>query len=419
MKIAHLTSAHPRDDIRIFTRECRSLAAAGHELMLVVADGQGAEVRDGVRILDVGRARGRFDRMLRVTRRIYTQAMALEADVYHFHDPELLPVGGALRRSGKRVVFDAHEDVPKQLLGKHYLGPVTKRVLSFVFAVYERLACRKLDGIVTATPNIRDKFIHINRNTIDINNFPLPSEIRMGPVNRTPLPVICFLGGISRVRGLREIVMVLESQPTRMVLAGPFDSDETRRELAQIFRFFCLAVLAMTLGLSVFAREIVGLISTAAYQEAAAAVPLLIFSVLLSNMYVFPPGLDIGRKTACISMINIGVAALNLGLNYLLIPELGILGAAWASLPAFGAGFAVYIYASQRLYPVPHDWAGVAKLLAIVLAGIGAIRAAALIWVDSMWVRALLVLLILGLMVRVSGVPLAGTRSRLAGLFRK
>ena len=79
----------------------------------------------------------------------------------------------------------------------------------------------------------------------------------------------------------------------------------------------------------------------------------------------------------------------------------------------------MYIYASQRLYPVPHDWAGVAKLLAIVLAGIGAIRAAALIWVDSMWVRALLVLLILGLMVRVSGVPLAGTRSRLAGLFRK
>lgn len=193
----------------------------------------------------------------------------------------------------------------------------------------------------------------------------------------------------------------------------------TPDELAQIFRVFCLAALAMALGLSVFAREIVGLISTAAYQEAAAVVPLLIFSVLLSNMYVFAPGLDIGRKTAFISMINIGVAALNLGLNYLLIPQLGILGAAWAALLAFGAGFAVYMYASQRLYPVPHDWAGVAKLLAIVLAGMGAIRAAALIWGDSMWVRALLVLLILGLMVRVSGVPLAGTRSRLAGLFRK
>ncbi len=57
MKIVHLTSAHPRDDIRIFFKECRSLAAAGHDLMLVVADGLGPEVRDGVRILDVGAAR--------------------------------------------------------------------------------------------------------------------------------------------------------------------------------------------------------------------------------------------------------------------------------------------------------------------------------------------------------------------------
>jgi O-antigen/teichoic acid export membrane protein len=193
----------------------------------------------------------------------------------------------------------------------------------------------------------------------------------------------------------------------------------TPGELAQIFRVFCLAALAMTLGLSAFAREIVGLISAEAYQEAAAVVPLLIFSVLLSNMYIFAPGLDIGRKTALISLINIGVAALNLGLNYLLIPQLGILGAAWSALLAFGAGFAVYMYVSQRLYPVPHDWAGVAKLLAIVLAGMGAVRAVALTWGDSLWIRALLVLLILGLMVRVSSIPLAGMQAKLVGLLRK
>ncbi|MCT6718331.1 glycosyltransferase family 4 protein [Acidovorax sp. K2F] len=233
MKIAHLTSAHPRDDIRIFTKECRSLAAAGHDLMLVVADGLGPEVRDGVRILDVGRARGRFDRMFRVTRRMQAQALALEADVYHFHDPELLPVGGAMRRAGKRVVFDAHEDVPKQLLGKHYLGPITKSVLSFVFAVYERLACRRLDGIITATPNIRDKFLRINGNTIDINNFPMIGELEGNIGWDRKADEVCYVGGIAAIRGIREVVaaMAVTHPRIRLNLVGGFAEADVEQEV--------------------------------------------------------------------------------------------------------------------------------------------------------------------------------------------
>ncbi len=233
MRIAHLTSAHPRDDIRIFTKECRSLAAAGHELMLVVADGLGPDVRDGVRIMDVGPARGRFDRMFRVTRRVYAKALELEADVYHFHDPELLPVGGALRRAGKRVVFDAHEDVPKQLLGKHYLGPVAKRLLSFIFAVYERFACRRLDGIITATPNIRDKFLRINRNTIDINNFPMIGELAGGVGWDRKADEVCYVGGIAAIRGIREVVsaMALTRPHIRLNLVGGFAEADVEKEV--------------------------------------------------------------------------------------------------------------------------------------------------------------------------------------------
>lgn len=233
MKIAHLTSAHPRDDIRIFVKECRSLAAAGHDLMLVVADGLGPEVRDGVRILDVGRARGRFDRMFRVTRRVQARAMSLEADVYHLHDPELLPVGGALRRAGMRVVFDAHEDVPKQLLGKHYLGPVTKRVLSFAFAMYERLACRNLDGIITATPNIRDKFLRINRNTLAINNFPMIGELEGNIGWDSKAEEVCYIGGIAAIRGIREVVaaMAMTHPRIRLNLVGGFAEADVEKEV--------------------------------------------------------------------------------------------------------------------------------------------------------------------------------------------
>lgn len=235
MRIAHLTSAHPRDDIRIFSKECRSLAAAGHELILVVADGLGLEVSDGVRILDVGPARGRFDRMFRVTRRVYEKALELDADLYHLHDPELLTVVGALRRAGKRVVFDAHEDLPKQLLGKHYLGPVAKRLLSFIFAVYERFACRNLDGIITATPNIRDKFLGINRNTIDINNFPMIGELEGSVGWDRKADEVCYVGGIAAIRGIREVVsaMALTRPQIRLNLIGGFAEADVEKEVRE------------------------------------------------------------------------------------------------------------------------------------------------------------------------------------------
>ncbi|MBH8881312.1 glycosyltransferase family 1 protein, partial [Pseudomonas aeruginosa] len=48
-KVAHLTSVHSRYDIRIFRKQCRTLSQYGYDVYLVVADGKGDEVKDGVR----------------------------------------------------------------------------------------------------------------------------------------------------------------------------------------------------------------------------------------------------------------------------------------------------------------------------------------------------------------------------------
>jgi len=128
--ITHLTSAHPRYDTRIFLKECCSLAKVYH-VSLVVADGLGNEEKDGVGIYDVGIEEGRFGRIFQTTKKVLAKALELDSDLYHLHDPELIPVGLKLKKMGKRVIFDAHEDLPKQVMAKHYLNAFTKTILSF------------------------------------------------------------------------------------------------------------------------------------------------------------------------------------------------------------------------------------------------------------------------------------------------
>lgn len=187
----------------------------------------------------------------------------------------------------------------------------------------------------------------------------------------------------------------------------------TPSDLAKIFHFFCAAALSVTLCISVFAREIVDLISADAFHSAADVVPLLIFSVLFANMYIFAPGLELRKVTWLISMINIGVAGVNISLNYILIPLLGIVGAAMSSLFAFGLGFLLYMYMSQKIYPIPHDWGGVAKMLGLVLVGILMANLATILWGDNLWIRLMLVLPLLLLMINLSGLPLKGAMGRL------
>jgi glycosyltransferase involved in cell wall biosynthesis len=231
MKITHLTSVHPFPDVRIFSKECVSLADAGFEVVLVTT-GADDHVESGVTVLGIRSAKGRLRRMLLTSLRVYRRVRGEEADVFQLHDPELLPYGLLLKMRGNKVVYDAHEDLPRQILGKHWIPRSLRSFVSWCSERMENFIARRLSGVVAATPHITERFRRINPSTVNVNNYPLPDELASVPSHSSRLPQICYVGGISRIRGIKPLVEAIALVPqVRLILCGRFGESDFKTEL--------------------------------------------------------------------------------------------------------------------------------------------------------------------------------------------
>ena len=234
MKACHLTSVHTRYDIRIFQKECVSIAKAGFDITLIVADGKEDEIVKGVKIIGVSKVSSRMKRFLKTGRIVYKKALEVNADIYHFHDPELFPYANKLSKKGKKVIFDSHEDLPRALLSKPYLTNFTAKIVSSVMERYENYCCSRYNAVVTATPYINERFKKINVNSVNVNNYPFLDEFCQDNTNSQKSGnVICYVGGITKIRGLHFVVQALEKTNAKLHLAGEISSTEYKHELEE------------------------------------------------------------------------------------------------------------------------------------------------------------------------------------------
>ncbi len=231
----HLTSVHQRDDVRIFYKECVSLARAGFKVKLVVADGRGNALHEGVEIYDVGvkKPGKRLSRMVKTAWMIYRQALRLDADIFHFHDPELMSLGLLLRLKGKKVIYDVHEDLPRQIFSKYYLPVAIRSLLSKLAEYMENSFAGRFSAISAATPHIRDRFLKFNVRTVDVNNFPRLENLSFADHPwKTRQRKICYIGGISENRGIVELIDALPFIDASLELAGNFYPESLRKKIA-------------------------------------------------------------------------------------------------------------------------------------------------------------------------------------------
>jgi glycosyltransferase involved in cell wall biosynthesis len=217
LKIVHMTSVHSALDHRIFDKECRSLARAGFEVTIVGPHPQDT-VKSEVRIKSIAKDRSRFLRMTKTAWRVYREAKKQGADVYHFHDPELIPVALLLRAHGQNVVYDVHEDYPRDILFKSYLPGWTRRLIAGVAEAIEHAASRRFSAIVAVTPAIASRFESINRRTVVLYNYPHAEDLLSDPSSSWQMrkQAVTYVGTITPQRGIREIVQAMALVPASL-----------------------------------------------------------------------------------------------------------------------------------------------------------------------------------------------------------
>lgn len=175
-------------------------------------------------------ATGRRERALKTTARVYREALALDADLYHFHDPELIPTGFRLKLKGKRVIYDVHEELPQDIMEKDWLPRPLRLGMAGGAYLAEYAAGRGFDGIVASRPALLDRFPA--RKTVLVNNFPMLGELAQ-PGSRSLSerePICAYVGGMNRERGFIELVEALgqlpDSMPLEVQIAGIVDPVE-------------------------------------------------------------------------------------------------------------------------------------------------------------------------------------------------
>ena len=166
-RVCHVTSVHPRYDVRIFLKECVSLAKAGYEVTLLCADNLPAEIRDGVTIKSVDYfPSGRIKRILGAKKAMLKGALEIDADIYHLHDPELLPVALSLKNRGKIVIFDSHEDYPLNIFHKEWIPKLLRNFISWLYSIIENRTFKKVDAVISVTPQMTERIRNLNKNSI-------------------------------------------------------------------------------------------------------------------------------------------------------------------------------------------------------------------------------------------------------------
>lgn len=233
-KICHITSGHNPFDDRIFYRECKSVAKAGYDVVLI-AQHHSDEIVNGVKIVALPIAKSRFHRMFKLTFKAFWLALKQRSDIYHFHDPDFIIFGVLLKLiTRKPVIYDCHEYYAEAILSKDYLSKHYRRILSLLFKLYEKTLYPIFDYIFGVIDGQKIDFPRAS--FLALHNFPPKSYFINTRKHKKEYELI-YAGTLGKERGLfmmLELIKKLKEyekfENVKLVLLGSILNEKLKQE---------------------------------------------------------------------------------------------------------------------------------------------------------------------------------------------
>jgi glycosyltransferase involved in cell wall biosynthesis len=228
---------HHPEEVRIFEKELTSLAERYTEVRYICRVPKQDEIR-GIKRIPIPEFSNEWLRIVLAPLIAFIKAMLLPRDsIYHLHVPELLPMGLVMKWLGRTVIYDVHEDTPRQILTKVWIPEQWKHRIAKVAAKLEQLAAVEFDQIITCEPVTQRRFERYG--SVLLRNFPKWSEFES--VNSDDYtqrdPVLVYYGQLTELRGITRLLEVLElintkrSDPVRLILGGKWVPEAYHAEL--------------------------------------------------------------------------------------------------------------------------------------------------------------------------------------------
>lgn len=234
-KVVIMTSVHPVFDTRIFHKQAKTLVKSGYDVTLI-AQHDRDETVEGIKIISLQKPNNRYERLIKLSLQVLFMAIKEKADVYHFHDPELLFISLIIKIvTHAKVIYDIHENVKEDILNKEWIPSLFKKFLSKAYSLVERACFFIFNRIIVAGDDIVSNFPRSSK-VVVVRNYPLIDKMK--PIykkreSQREYLALIYTGTIEKERGIIETIEAVDSLKgkARLILLGWFADHEFESEI--------------------------------------------------------------------------------------------------------------------------------------------------------------------------------------------